>query len=166
VPVGVTGEICVGGAGLARGYLNRKELTTEKFIKDPFCKESNQRLYKTGDLGRWLPDGNIEYQGRIDDQVKIRGFRIELGEIETILNQSGLVTQSVVLAKEDSNGTKRLVGYVVSNQKEFDKQAIQKYLSAKLPDYMVPALWVELAAIPLTPNGKTDKKALPDPEIA
>src|SRR6185437_6018414 len=162
VPVGVTGEICVGGAGLARGYLNRKELTTEKFIKDPFCKESNQRLYKTGDLGRWLPDGNIEYQGRIDDQVKIRGYRIELGEIENVLNQSGLVDQGVVLAKEDKQGNKRLIGYVAAQQ--FDKQEIQSYLSVKLPEYMVPELWIELDTVPLTSSGKIDRKALPDPE--
>ena len=114
VPIGVPGEMYVGGAGLARGYLNRSELTTEKFISDPFRSEQGSRLYKTGDLGRWLPDGTIEYLGRIDDQVKIRGYRIELGEIESVLNGSGMITQGVVLAKDDSNGNKRLVGYVVS----------------------------------------------------
>jgi len=160
-PVGVTGEICIGGAGLARGYLNRPELTAEKFISDPFSKEAGARLYRTGDLGRWLPDGNIEHQGRMDDQVKIRGYRIELGEIESILNQSGLVQQAVVLASEDSSGDKRLAGYVVPKG-TFDKQAVQNYLGTKLPEYMVPTLWVELDSLPLTPSGKIDRKALPD----
>ncbi|HEY8780009.1 MAG TPA: amino acid adenylation domain-containing protein, partial [Mucilaginibacter sp.] len=164
VPTGVTGEMYVGGAGLARGYLNREELTAERFIKDPFSSEANPRLYKTGDLARWLPEGNIEYLGRIDDQVKIRGYRIELGEIESVLNQSGLVSQGIVLARADSSGNKRLVGYIVSSA-AFDKQAIQNYLGAKLPEYMVPAIWVELDSIPLTSNGKTDRKALPDPGI-
>ncbi len=163
-PIAVPGEICIGGDGLARGYLNKPELTTEKFITDPFSKAPNARLYKTGDLGRWLPDGNIEYLGRKDDQVKIRGFRIELGEIESVLEQSGLVKQAIVLAKEDKKGTKRLVGYVVP-EGTFDKQAIQGYLHTKLPDYMVPGLWVELESIPLTPNGKLDRKALPDPDM-
>jgi len=163
-PVGVVGEIMIGGAGLARGYLNRPELTAEKFIKDPFSSDPNARLYRTGDLGRWLPEGNIEYMGRKDDQVKIRGYRIELGEIESILNQSELIRQGVVLAKEDTTGNKRLVGYVVP-QGTFDKQAIQNYLSTKLPEYMVPGQWVALESVPLTPNGKIDRKALPDPEI-
>jgi amino acid adenylation domain-containing protein len=164
-PVGGTGEIYLGGAGLARGYLNNAALTTEKFIVDPFSNEPGARLYKTGDLGRWLPDGNIEYLGRIDDQVKIRGYRIELGEIESILNQSKLVSQAVVLAKEDNNGNKRLVGYVVASGR-FDKQELLDYLGSKLPDYMIPALWVELDQLPLTANGKVDKKALPDPELS
>ena len=111
-----------------------------------------------------MPNGNIEYLGRIDDQVKIRGYRIELGEIESILNQYKGVNQGVVLAKEDSKGSKRLVGYVVPKG-EFDKQAIHEYLGSKLPEYMVPSLWVELEFMPLTPNGKTDRKALPDPEL-
>jgi amino acid adenylation domain-containing protein/non-ribosomal peptide synthase protein (TIGR01720 family) len=164
-PIGVTGELCVGGAGLARGYLNRAELTAEKFIKDPFSRDPGARLYKTGDLARWLPDGNIEYQGRIDDQVKIRGFRIELGEIESVLNQSDLVQQGVVLAKEDSSGNKRLVAYVVPST-SFDKPEIQAYLGSKLPEYMVPGIWVEIQQMPLTPSGKIDRKALPDPELA
>ena len=163
-PIGVKGEICIGGAGLARGYLNLPDLTNEKFIKDPFSEEAGARLYKTGDLARWLPDGNIEYLGRIDDQVKIRGYRIELGEIESVISQSGLVQQAVVLAKEDNSGNKRLVGYVVPSG-TFDKQAVQNYLGTKLPEYMVPGLWVELESIPLTANGKIDKKALPDPEL-
>ena len=163
-PIGVTGEICIGGDGLARGYLNREELTAERFITDPFSNEAGARLYKTGDLGRWLPDGNIEWLGRLDDQVKVRGYRIELGEIDSVIMQSDLVRQAVVLAKKDKSGNSRLVGYVVA-QGTFDKQAVQSYLGSKLPEYMVPALWVELESIPLTPNGKIDRKALPDPEL-
>ena len=165
VPVGVTGEICIGGAGLARGYLNRKELTEEKFIANPFSRESESRLYKTGDLGRWLPDGNIEYLGRIDDQLKIRGYRIEPGEIENMLQQSELVSQAVVLAREDKEGNKHLVGYVVA-EGMFNREAITSYLKAKLPEYMVPALWVQLETLPLTVNGKIDRKALPDPDAS
>jgi amino acid adenylation domain-containing protein/non-ribosomal peptide synthase protein (TIGR01720 family) len=161
VPLGGVGEIHVGGIQVARGYLNLPDLTAEKFIKDPFSKEEGARLYKTGDIGRWLADGNIEYLGRKDDQVKIRGYRIELGEIESVLVQSGLVKQAVVLAREDKEGHKRLVGYIVA-EGLFDKQAITTYLQDKLPEYMVPALWVELESLPLTPNGKIDRKALPD----
>jgi amino acid adenylation domain-containing protein/non-ribosomal peptide synthase protein (TIGR01720 family) len=165
VPLGVTGELLVGGLGLARGYLNNSALTDEKFVDNPLNKKNVARLYRTGDLGRWLPDGNIEYLGRVDDQVKIRGYRIELGEIENILNESSLVKQGVILAKEDKKGNNRLVGYVVPEE-TFDKQAIQIYLQTKLPDYMVPSVWVELEAIPLTSNGKVDKKALPEPDLA
>jgi amino acid adenylation domain-containing protein/non-ribosomal peptide synthase protein (TIGR01720 family) len=163
-PVNVAGELCIGGAGLARGYLNRPELTAEKFIKDPFSTEPGARLYRSGDLGRWLPDGSIEYLGRIDDQVKIRGYRIELGEIETTLLQSDLVSQVVVIAREDAPGNKRLVGYVVAKGL-FSKDAISAYLQERLPDYMVPAIWVSLEILPLTSNGKINKKALPVPEI-
>ena len=162
-PIGVQGELCIGGAGLARGYLNLPGLTAEQFIKDPFSSEPNARLYKTGDLARWMPDGNIEYLGRIDDQVKIRGYRMELGEIESVLNESEHISRGVVLAKEDKQGAKRLVGYVVAREM-FNKQAIQEYLSTKLPEYMIPSLWVELESIPLTVNGKIDRKALPDPD--
>ncbi|MEO7584342.1 MAG: amino acid adenylation domain-containing protein [Ferruginibacter sp.] len=160
LPIGVGGELCIGGEGLARGYLNQQTLTAERFIKDPFSKVPGARLYKSGDSGRWLPDGNIEYLGRIDEQVKIRGYRIELGEIETVLQQSGLVSQAVVVAQMDELGVKRLVGYIVS-QEEFNKEIIQAYLLARLPDYMVPALWVTLEQLPLTSNGKLDKRALP-----
>ena len=163
-PIGVTGEILIGGTGLARGYLNQPELTKEKFINDPFSGEAGARLYRTGDIGRWLPDGNIEYQGRKDDQVKVRGYRIELGEIESILNGMEEVRQGVVLAKEDNNGNKRLIGYVVPAA-EFDKLKVGTYLSTKLPEYMVPSLWVVLERMPLTPNGKTDRKVLPDPDM-
>ncbi|WP_147203649.1 non-ribosomal peptide synthetase, partial [Segetibacter aerophilus] len=162
VPIGVPGEILLGGAGLSKGYLNRPELTVEKFVTNPF-DDNTERLYKTGDLGRWRADGNIEYLGRIDDQVKIRGYRIELGEIESVLLQSEQVSQAVVLAKEDDNGTKRLVGYIVAKT-AFDKHAISAFLLERLPEYMVPALWVELDSLPLTSNGKVDKQALPEPD--
>ncbi|MEO7766084.1 MAG: amino acid adenylation domain-containing protein, partial [Ferruginibacter sp.] len=160
---GVMGEICIGGIGLARGYINLPSLTAEKFIADPFEQHAGSRLYRTGDLGRWLSDGNIECIGRKDDQVKIRGYRIELGEIETILLQNSMVKEAVVVAKEDKEGNKRLVGYVVAEE-DFDRTAIIAYLENKLPVYMVPRLWVELASLPLTANGKVDKKALPEVE--
>ncbi|OXB20671.1 hypothetical protein B0A71_06660 [Flavobacterium tructae] len=161
VPIGVIGELCISGAGIARGYLNRDDLTREKFIKNPFIE--GERLYKTGDLAQWLPDGNIEYIGRKDDQVKIRGYRIELGEIENVLFSLAGITQCCVLAREGANDSKRLVGYVVS-EGDFDKQSIQESLKSKLPDYMVPQLWVALDSFPLTTNGKVDKKVLPDPD--
>lgn len=164
VPVGVAGELYIGGVQVAAGYINQPVQTSEKFIADFFSKdEAPARLYKTGDLARWLPDGNMEYLGRIDNQVKIRGFRIELGEIESVLLQSGLVTKAVVVAKDDKSGNKVLVGYVVPAG-GFDKEAIQLYLQSKLPGYMVPALWVALENIALTNNGKVDKRALPEPD--
>ncbi|MEO6548558.1 MAG: amino acid adenylation domain-containing protein, partial [Ferruginibacter sp.] len=163
VPFGNTGEIYIGGVQVGRGYLNRSELTAEKFVPDPFSTVAGATMYKTGDLGRWLEDGNIEYLGRIDEQVKIRGYRIELGEIENVLQQSKLVQQCVVIAKEDHNGNKRLIGYVVEKG-VFDKQAVIAFLHAQLPEYMVPGLWIQLDELPLTPNGKVDKKALPEPD--
>ncbi|WP_121809994.1 non-ribosomal peptide synthetase [Mucilaginibacter kameinonensis] len=163
-PIGVPGEICIGGVQVARGYLNQPELTKEKFIADPYSEDQNARLYKTGDQGRWLPDGNIEYLGRIDDQVKIRGYRIELGEIEQVLLQNENVRQAVVLARADKQGTKRLTAYVVMEEAAYDKQELQNYLGERLPEYMVPRLWVRLDSLPLTPNGKTDKRALPEAE--
>jgi amino acid adenylation domain-containing protein/non-ribosomal peptide synthase protein (TIGR01720 family) len=165
VPVGVTGEIYLGGAGVARGYLNSADLTDRKFIDDPFGWKERGKLYKTGDLGRWLADGNIEYEGRIDEQVKIRGFRIEPDEINSVLQQSNLVSQSVIAVKTDQGGNKRLVGYVVP-QTGFNKEAITNYLHSRLPDYMVPRVWVELSSMPLTSNGKVDKTALRDPEAS
>ncbi|MEO7583967.1 MAG: amino acid adenylation domain-containing protein [Ferruginibacter sp.] len=164
-PIGVAGEICIGGAGLARGYFNRPELTASKFINDPFGKTPGAKLYRTGDLGRWLADGNIECLGRLDEQVKIRGFRIELGEIETVLEQCDAVEQAVVMAKDDKQGNKRLIGYIVPNG-EFEKEAIIQFIKGKLPVYMVPALWVSMESLPLTPNGKINRKALPDPDIS
>jgi amino acid adenylation domain-containing protein len=165
-PIGVPGEICIGGVQVARGYLNQPELTKEKFIKDPHSKEAKARLYRTGDQGRWLADGNIEYLGRIDDQVKIRGYRIELGEIEQVLLQNENVRQAVVLARADKQGTKRLTAYVVIDEAAYDKQELQNYLGERLPEYMVPRLWVNLQNLPLTPNGKTDKRALPEAEAS
>ncbi|MEO6231487.1 MAG: amino acid adenylation domain-containing protein [Ferruginibacter sp.] len=165
VPVGVVGEICIGGAGLARGYLNNEQLTNTKFISNHFNKEAGARIYKTGDLGRWLPEGNIEYLGRIDEQVKIRGYRIELGEIETVIQQTGLVQQCVVMPIEDKDGDKRLVGYVVP-EAIYNRQALNTRLRNMLPGYMVPTLWIELESLPLTVNGKINKKALPDPDVS
>ena len=163
VPVGAGGELFIGGRGVARGYLNLPELTTEKFIPDPFSEDADSRLYKTGDLACWLPDGNIRYMGRIDDQVKIRGYRIEPGEIERVLQQSGLVNHVVVLAKTDSAGNKYLAAYVVPKG-EFDKAQLTEFLQGCLPAYMVPGIWVPLAGMPLTVNGKINRKALPEPD--
>jgi acyl carrier protein len=161
VPAGVAGEIHIGGNGLAIGYLNRPELTAGKFIPDPFRKEG--RLYKTGDLGRLLKDGSIAFIGRKDDQVKIRGFRIELGEIENTIQQFEGITSSVVLAIEDEAGEKQLVSYIVSKD-PVDLSALRNYLNAKLPDYMIPAFYMQIAQLPLTANGKIDKKMLPAPD--
>ncbi|MEZ4691265.1 MAG: non-ribosomal peptide synthetase, partial [Ignavibacteria bacterium] len=164
-PIGVSGEICISGNCLARGYLNLPSLTEEKFVMNPYGKESGELMYRTGDLGRWMTDGNIEFLGRIDDQVKIRGYRIELGEIETVILDSGLVKNSVVLSGIDSCGNNRLAAYVIPD-KEFDRDKIRNYLSKKLPEYMIPAVWVEMKFFPVTSNGKIDRKAFPDPEIS
>jgi amino acid adenylation domain-containing protein/non-ribosomal peptide synthase protein (TIGR01720 family) len=163
-PVGVTGEICVAGIGVGRGYINRPELTARQFINDPFGGDSSVRMYRTGDLGHWLSDGTVAYTGRIDDQVKIRGYRIELGEIESVLQHSGLVQQAVVMARTDPSGNKRLVGYIVP-EPQVKKETIINYLKEQLPEYMVPSLWVSLTTIPLTANGKIDRKGLPDPDM-
>ncbi|WP_207284215.1 non-ribosomal peptide synthetase, partial [Pseudomonas sp. FW300-N2F2] len=167
VPLGVPGEIYIGGAGVARGYLNRDDLTAERFLKDPFSNASNARMYRTGDLGRYLPDGNIEYLGRNDDQVKIRGFRIELGEIEAKLAQHEALNETVVLAREDVPGDKRLVAYFTQHSpgEVLDIEALRAHLQAQLPAYMVPVAYVRLDALPLTPNGKLDRKALPAPDL-
>ena len=161
VPIGVAGELHIGGVNLARGYLKKPELTAQKFIPDPFGREAGARLYKTGDLARFLSDGNIEYLGRMDHQVKIRGFRIELGEIETALMECPGVKECVVLAREDAPGEKRLVAYVVA---ESTGDELRRFLKDKLPEYMVPAVFVLLDALPLMPNGKTDRGALPAPD--
>ncbi|MGQ0542988.1 MAG: non-ribosomal peptide synthetase, partial [Blastocatellia bacterium] len=163
LPVGVAGEMHIGGAGLARGYLNQPELTAERFIRDPIEASGEGRLYKTGDLARYQANGEIEYLGRIDDQVKIRGFRIELGEIEAVLLQHGDVREAVVVAREDEAGDKRLAGYVVAKgRKGVDIGEIRRYLKTKLPEHMVPSQFAALERLPLTPNGKVDRKALPE----
>uniref|UniRef100_UPI003593C16B non-ribosomal peptide synthetase n=1 Tax=Nostoc sp. TaxID=1180 RepID=UPI003593C16B len=167
VPIGVAGELHIGGVGLARGYLNHPELTQAKFIPNPFSDELGTRLYKTGDLARYLPDGNIEFLGRIDNQVKIHGFRIEPREIEAVMLQHPKVQETIVIAREDQPGNKRLVAYVVLNQ-EFTSitSNLRRFLQKQLPDYMIPSTFVVLEALPLTPNGKVDCRALPAPSQA
>ncbi len=158
-PIGIEGELYVAGDGVARGYLKQPGLTAEKFIRNLFSEDSTDRMYRTGDKVKWLPDGNIEYLGRADEQVKILGHRIELGEIEGALLKSDLVKQAVVLAIADKNGNKRLVGYVVPTQK-FNKEMLTLLLRKSLPEYMIPVAWIELENIPVTKNGKADKKIL------
>ncbi|HEY9813244.1 MAG TPA: amino acid adenylation domain-containing protein, partial [Candidatus Sericytochromatia bacterium] len=165
VPVGVAGEMYVGGAGVARGYLNRPELTNERFISHPFSNNPQAKLYKSGDLARYLPNGELEYLGRIDHQVKIRGFRIELAEIEAVLVKHPAVREGVVLVREDEPGDKRLVAYLVLHQGEVvTTEALRAFLKEKLPDYMVPAAFVCLEVLPLTINGKVDTRSLPAPD--
>jgi amino acid adenylation domain-containing protein len=165
VPVGVPGELHLAGAGLARGYLNRPELTAEKFVPNPFREEPGARMYKTGDLARYREDGNIEFLGRLDHQVKIRGYRIELGEIESVLDSHSKIRKSVVLAREDTPGEKRLVAYLVGEgEPQPTVSELRTFLKAKLPDYMVPSAFVFLEEFPLTPNGKIDRNALPEPD--
>jgi len=165
VAVGSEGELYIGGEGLARGYFERPELTSEKFVSDPFSDRPQARMYRSGDLVRSREDGNVEYLGRLDHQIKIRGFRIELGEIEAVLDQHSDVLRSVVVAQEESCGDKRLIAYVVMNtESEASAAQLREHARKQLPDYMIPAAIVQLATLPLTPNGKVDRKALPAPQ--
>jgi len=164
VPIGVSGELHIGGIGLARGYLNHPELTTEKFIAHPFSHQPGARLYKTGDLARYLPNGNIEYLGRIDHQVKIRGFRIELQEVEAVISHHPAVQEALVIAREDELGNKRLVSYIVFAGESISVSKLRQFVQEKLPNYMVPSAFVILDALPITPNGKLDRRTLPIPD--
>ena len=168
-PVGVAGELWIGGVQVARGYVNRPELTDERFIADPFSDDPAARVYRTGDLVRYREDGAIEYLGRIDHQIKLRGFRIELGEIEAAIDADAGVAQSVVMVRERSAGNQQLVAYVIPagnkpDNSEPDSSELQKALGKQLPDYMVPSIFVALEEFPLLSNGKVDRKALPEPE--
>ncbi|NBD32275.1 MAG: amino acid adenylation domain-containing protein [Cyanobacteria bacterium] len=163
VPIGVPGELYIGGDGLSRGYLNRPELTETKFIPHPFKGEQGVKIYKTGDLARYLPNGEVICLGRSDNQVKLRGFRIELGEIEAVLSQNPAVGQSVVITREDSPGDKRLVAYVVPQQEPPHSSELRSFVQERLPNYMVPSTFVFLETMPLTPNGKVNRQALPTP---
>lgn len=165
VPVGVPGELHIGGEALARGYLKRPALTAEKFIPDPFSTKPNKRLYKTGDLARYLPDGRLEFLGRIDHQVKIRGLRVELGEIETTLAQHPTVQEVVVVAQEDVSQNKQLVAYIAFHHgQQTTEKELRDFLKKHVPGYMIPSIFIFLDALPLTTSGKVDRRALPDPE--
>lgn len=166
VPAGLAGELHIGGAGVARGYLHRPALTVEKFIPDPFSEDPSARLYKTGDVARYLSNGEIAYVGRSDDQIKIMGYRIEPNEIVTVLDRHPLVKTSVVVAREDGNNEKRLVAYVVLNSpSQPPASELRRFLASELPEYMVPAIFVLLDALPLTEHGKIDRRALPLPDV-
>jgi amino acid adenylation domain-containing protein len=165
VPVGVPGELYIGGDGVARGYWNRPELTAEKFVTDPFCSQPGERLYSTGDQARLLPDGNLQYLGRLDTQVKVRGYRIELGEVEDVLAKHPAALQAVVVVREDIPGDKRLVAYLITKPEiELPVSEWRSYLRRSLPEYMIPSDFVHLKQLPLTPNGKVDRRALPAPD--
>ncbi len=167
VPIGLPGELHIGGVGLARGYLNRPDLTAEKFIPHPFHHISGERLYKTGDLACYLPDGTIEFLGRKDYQIKVRGFRIEPGEIEAALDSHLAIRQSVVVARQDTCGQKRLVAYIASDQEQsLSVEDLRAYLQQRLPSYMVPATFIMLPALPLTASGKINRRALPEPSLS
>jgi aryl carrier-like protein len=160
-PVGVPGELYVGGAGVGRGYLNRPELTAERFLDDPFAANGPRRMYRTGDVARWLPDGTIDFVGRNDFQVKLRGFRVELGEIEGRLGAHPEVREAVVVALDDDAANQRLVAYYTGA--EVDAAELREHVAGHLPEYMLPSAFVRLHALPLTPHGKIDRRALPRP---
>jgi amino acid adenylation domain-containing protein len=165
VPIGVPGELHISSPGLARGYHQRPDLTAQKFIPHPFSDQPGERLYKTGDLVCYLPDGNLEFLGRIDNQVKIRGFRLELGEIESILGQHSEIRECVVIDQDDTTGEKQLVAYFVPHESQkLGLKQLRRFLKSRLPEYVIPAVFVELSVLPLTPNGKIDRQALPQPE--
>jgi acyl-CoA synthetase (AMP-forming)/AMP-acid ligase II/acyl carrier protein len=164
-PVGVVGELYLGGEGVARGYLGKPEQTAERFVPHPYSKDGGERLYRTGDLVRWNGDGNLEFVGRIDDQVKIRGHRIEPGEVEAALRENPEIEEAAVVVREDVAGEKRLVGYVVWREGAgAEIKELRSYLKQRLPDYLLPSALVALERLPLTPNGKLDRKMLPVPE--
>jgi acyl carrier protein len=166
VPRGAIAELCIGGKGVSRGYWNRPELTAEKYVPDPFSAIPGARIYKTGDLARYRENGLIECMGRVDQQVKIRGFRIELGEVEATLRQIPAIREAIVLLREDKIGDKRLVAYLLCDASaNLELSAIRQFLQAHLPDYMVPSAFVFLDKVPLSPNGKVDRKALPAPDL-
>src|SRR4029077_11483508 len=164
VPSGTSGELHIGSGGLARGYLNQPQRSIEKFINNPFSTDPEARLYKTGDMARYLPNGEGDFLGRSDDQVKIRGFRVGMGEDESALARHSAVRESVVVVSEDDRGGKQLVAYVVPVRKPGPAVLqLRSFLTEKLPEYMIPSAFVTLDVLPLTPNGKVDKKALPEP---
>ena len=163
VPIGVTGELYIGGAGVGRGYVGRADLTAERFVPDGWSGREGARVYRTGDLGRYREDGKLEYLGRQDDQVKVRGYRIELGEIEAVMREQEGVKEAVVVAEERGE-ERRLVGYVVAE--EWKEKEWREGLKKRLPEYMVPGVWVRLEKLPLTANGKVDRKALPKAEVS
>ena len=176
VPIGVRGEIYIAGEGVGRGYWNRQELTAERFVPDPYGKGNGERMYRTGDFGRWNKNGNLEFAGRIDHQVKVRGFRIELGEIEEWLAEHEGVKEAVVVVREDATGNKRLLAYytcckssddtvgIQEARKKIRAEELRQHMKAKMPEYMVPSAYVCLEKLPVTPNGKLDRKGLPEPE--
>ena len=165
-PVGTAGDLYIGGAGLARGYLNDPGRTAERFVPDPFGREAGGRLYRTGDLGRWRADGQLEFLGRSDGQVKVRGYRVELGEIEAALGDHADVMGAAAAAQAGMDGERRLVAYVVARPNATSAAALREYLGRRLPEYMLPAAWVFLDQLPMTPNGKLDRSALPYPDPA
>jgi len=172
VPALVPGELFLGGIGVGNGYHQRPELTAERFLADPFSTTPGARMYRTGDLARWMEDGNLELLGRVDNQVKLRGYRIELGEIEARLRTHSALSEGVVVARPDSSGEKRLVAYYVPSDSELAEQRfahllaadLRRMLAAELPHYMVPQVYVRLSQLPLSPNGKVDRKRLPEPD--